>query len=182
MHNDLNKAEIEEKKAYEKQKMVATARKATQKYSNNFTQRLSVRKNDPKKSINRNVNEMHADSHDDLNLISAAQIKRLVDSEVVLSRVRRAVGYQHSVHKEDTVLHPSETTSAKELPDYNFSQEMLNPETRKRQAQDKLLMLQLEQGVLPETFIKPASDPEFLTIDLSNYGIGDVRGLCLGGW
>ncbi len=181
MHNDLNKAEIEEKKAYEKQKMVSTAQKAAQKYSNNFTLRLSVRKNDSKKSsINRNVNEMHADSHDDLNLVSAAQIKRLVDSEVVLSRVRRAVGYQHSVHNDNHST--TDVASSKQLPDYSFPQEVLNPETRKRQAQDKLLMLQLEQGVLPETFIKPATDPEFLTIDLSNYGIGDVRGLCLGGW
>ena len=65
-----------------------------------------------------------------------------------------------------------------------------------RLAIDKLLLAQLDQGVLPEMFIKRGrrvgngnedaidqadeNDDECVTVDLSNYGIGDVRGLCLG--
>ncbi len=55
-------------------------------------------------------------------------------------------------------------------------------ERSKRKAQDLLLLNQLEAGVLPETFIKASEDPRFITINLSQYGIGDVRGLCLGKW
>eukprot|EP01038_Epipyxis_sp_PR26KG_P005255 gene5255-7303_t len=56
----------------------------------------------------------------------------------------------------------------------------LSPGRSKRIAQDNLLLLQLDAGLFPETYIKPAMDPKFLTIDLSNYGIGDTRGLCVG--
>lgn len=52
----------------------------------------------------------------------------------------------------------------------------------KRLAQDNLLLMQIDSGVLPEMFIKHAGDSEFLTVDLSNYGIGDVRAMCLGKW
>lgn len=55
-----------------------------------------------------------------------------------------------------------------------------SPESCKRRAQDALLLTQLDLGVLPEQFIKKEADAQELTVDLSNYGIGDTRGECLG--
>jgi hypothetical protein len=54
-----------------------------------------------------------------------------------------------------------------------------------RHAQDKLLLLQLDRGVLPERFIKQgvdSEDPLHVSVILSKFGIGDVRGICLGNW
>lgn len=62
------------------------------------------------------------------------------------------------------------------------TEDVMLAERNKRKAQDLLLLNQLDSGVLPETFIKSSEDPRFVTINLSQYGIGDVRGLCLGKW
>ena len=54
-----------------------------------------------------------------------------------------------------------------------------------RRAQDKLLLQQLDNGVLPERFIKHGmhtDDPRHVSVILSKFGIGDLRGICLGRW
>jgi hypothetical protein len=50
---------------------------------------------------------------------------------------------------------------------------------KKRSAKDHLLLAQLRAGKIPEPFFKNSSNSRFVTIDLSNYGIGDTHGLCL---
>lgn len=68
----------------------------------------------------------------------------------------------------------------------------LMTETRRRLAQDQLLFAQLEAGLLPESFLKQSHKDQHpnphqrnnhshhgMTINLSRYGIGDQRGLCL---
>jgi hypothetical protein len=62
------------------------------------------------------------------------------------------------------------------------AEDVMLAERNKRKAQDMLLLNQLEAGVLPETFIKSSEDPRYVMVNLSQYGIGDVRGLCLGKW
>ncbi len=53
-----------------------------------------------------------------------------------------------------------------------------------RHAQDTLLLHQLDSGVIPERFIKGGvgDDPLHVSVVLSKFGIGDVRGICLGKW
>lgn len=50
-----------------------------------------------------------------------------------------------------------------------------------RVAEDVLLLAQLDAGKIPEEFLQKASHSTHLhvTIDLSNYSIGDAHGLCL---
>lgn len=54
-------------------------------------------------------------------------------------------------------------------------------EQQHRIAQDSLLLAQLSAGRIPEEFLqKAAHSPHMhVTVDLSNYGIGDTQGLCL---
>jgi hypothetical protein len=48
-------------------------------------------------------------------------------------------------------------------------------------AEDVLLLAQLDAGRIPEEFLQKASYSNHLhvTIDLSNYSIGDSQGICL---
>jgi len=69
--------------------------------------------------------------------------------------------------------------------DGSLAYRKLFSETNVRHAQDLLLLAQIERGVLPEQFIKQSSstdDPDHVNVVLSKYGIGDMRGLCLGIW
>lgn len=73
---------------------------------------------------------------------------------------------------------------------------MFTAEVIRREAQDKLLLAQLDAGLLPESFIKKPKpinengepiegeegELDGVVINLSKYGIGDERGLCLGKW
>ena len=49
-----------------------------------------------------------------------------------------------------------------------------------RIAQDALILAQLEAGIVPQTFIRRSDNLEYLDIDISNFGIGDKQGECLG--
>jgi hypothetical protein len=79
-------------------------------------------------------------------------------------------------------LKPQTMRSSMQFRQLVFDDELAMAETQKRLAQDRLLFSQLEAGILPETFIKPGSDPRSIMINLSKYGIGDIRGLCLSKW
>lgn len=69
--------------------------------------------------------------------------------------------------------------------DGSLAYRKLFSETNVRHAQDLLLLAQIERGVLPEQFVKQSlssDDPDHVSVVLSKYGIGDMRGLCLGIW
>ena len=69
--------------------------------------------------------------------------------------------------------------------DGSLAYRKLFSETNVRHAQDLLLLAQIERGVLPEQFIQQSAssdDPDHVSVVLSKYGIGDMRGLCLGIW
>ena len=67
--------------------------------------------------------------------------------------------------------------------------EKILAKTSRRRAQDLLLLTQLDEGILPEKFLKPGTgtggrnrDEDTVAVMLSKYGIGDTRGICLGRW
>lgn len=170
--------------------MMAIHHRSALKYSNQLSQRLSRRvatghsakPSSAGRTQPKSVSEMHIGHNEDhINVISRQQMQALppLPDVSTLSRLKRAVIGQNIGFDENDIRSPDRSQP---LPDYAFEPDRLNPETKKRQAQDKLLLLQLDAGVLPESYILPSADPNMLKIDLSNYGIGDKRGLCLGNW
>lgn len=173
MNNDLNRAEAEEKKSLERQKMQFVEKRLARKFSNTFIQRLSLRRKNSELLASgiKTASEIHAIRlEEDLNIVSSSQIEAVKAPMQSLTRLRRANDSNFSGFNRK--FHSSKID--------NNIDESYFPEIEKREAQDKLLFLQLDAGVLPEAFIKPSADPNFLTVDLSNYGIGDDRGVCLG--
>jgi hypothetical protein len=51
---------------------------------------------------------------------------------------------------------------------------------QKQNAQDKLLLTELENGLVPEDFINKSKLSTSVQLDLSHYGIGNKRAICLG--
>jgi hypothetical protein len=199
--------------AMEQRKMVIQQKKATRRYSNHFSQRLSQRKSE----ISQSINELHLTRNEDPHMIKSTDVQYLEDiQELKFHRMTRAVqsqfhGFTTNIPLLQKVKEAASSTTVpegKKLPSLtsnepikssivskfgisrNSDSNSLNKETEaimiaernKRKAQDMLLLSQLDAGVLPESFIKSSEDPRYITINLSQYGIGDVRGLCLGKW
>lgn len=159
-----------------------------------------------------NVSSMHATQDEDANLVTAEFIKALPDvQELHLQRLSRAVdsraseleslyasSAKSSAQQQEILGHqgtrssfisaaleslvPEDIRHSLSYRSLPLDRPKQMAETQKRLAQDRLLFNQLEAGILPETFIKPGGDPRSIMINLSRYGIGDARGLCLGKW
>ena len=105
---------------------------------------------------------------------------RLVSRRILSSSVESAADDSPHRRAGFTLTHPTDLNEGGSL-----AYRKLFSETNVRHAQDLLLLAQIERGVLPEQFIKQSTssdDPDHVNVVLSKYGIGDMRGLCLGIW
>jgi hypothetical protein len=183
MKNEQNKYDVRDREQLEHQKMVTfTATDSESRlYSSKFTQQI---KGSSAQGGSMSIKEMNLLKNEDQDLISSTQLKYLKDiEELNLTRVRRARDSKNiGLYKnEEESLSPlRERTQTPKTP---VSREIhKSPHKTKRESQDALLLLQLDAGMLPERFVKNNGDASALMIDLSNYGVGDKRGLCLGKW
>lgn len=180
MHGQIHAAEMEEKKALDEKKMSAFRKKvvATKKFSSGFQQRVSNRRH----ALASNVQEMHALKNEEANMVTAEDLESLPPiEEINLGRTTRAYkSLLTGVHATIDSEVKREENLQKTLR-YTI-EDMQQAERNKRIAQDKLLLNQLDAGVLPEQFIKPGTDPLSVTVMLTKHSIGDVRGICLGKW
>lgn len=178
MKNERNKIEAQEKHNMELTRMTTYSNPNAHKiYNNKFTQQ--IRRSSTVGLNNMSIKEMTVLKNEDPELISSQQLKTLQNiEEINFSRVNRAkTSKQIGLYKDaEEKLKLREKT-----PQTSRSRQIhKSPHKAKREAQDALLLLQLDAGVLPEKFVRHNSDVQTLVIDLSNYGIGDTRGLCLG--
>ena len=174
VRSQVHSAEQEELKQTEERRMeTIQIKKEIRKCSTAFSRRLSA------KRIGTTVREMHALRNEDPNMVTASNIQELpIPQEITLARINRALtsklsgvaNYLEQGNKGNILPPP---------PRYSEEDQRI-AERNKRIAQDQLLLNQLDAGVLPESFIKPGSDPQSVTINLSRFGIGDNRGICLG--
>lgn len=155
------------------------------KFSNQFNIRLSLTKG---LDGGQNVGEMHALRNEDSNMVTSANLADLPPpSELHFTRLARLNKTTNSgidkliedAKQINSILSPLETSQKQE---WGTRDSYISAETKKREAQDLLLLNQLESGVLPESFIKPGTNPLAININLSKYSIGDTRGMCLGKW
>ncbi len=170
-------------KAIEQQKMTVLPKKHIVRSINHFDKRVTQRRMEDSKLAGNNplkpANEAHVLRNEDPHMVKVSDIQALPTlQELHLQRIHRAMnskatGIDDFMHANGhATLRPS--SSSKQL------DATINAEMSKRRAQDMLLLHQLDAGVLPETFIKAAENPNAVMINLSQYGIGDQRGLCLG--
>lgn len=205
VRNKLNTARLQEIEALNQRNMTFTNKRMMRKASNTFSLRVSALKstaeskpNDAKMgALNQSIDEIHALRGEDSMMVTSSHLQALPDlQELHLSRLNRAVankvsGLDHALMNrripgmadsgEMARDNTKFLTNAYHAPSAR-REETMKAEINKREAQDRLLLHQLEAGLLPETFIKSQSEAEALTINLSKYGIGDQRGLCLGKW
>jgi hypothetical protein len=198
----LTQERFEEMQGNEMKKMATLHKHTTRRYSNAFAQKLDERRRSTTSGAD-NVSSLHAKKGEDANMVTADDVRSLADvKEMHLARLSRAVeskaaqletlfssnlpvgsplkGLQVSNQSmKAEIRQPQTIRSSMQLRQLVLDDELAMAETQKRLAQDRLLFSQLEAGILPETFIKPGSDPLSIMINLSKYGIGDVRGLCL---
>lgn len=156
------------------------AKSESRKYSNLFSRRLSS-----KPVSGSTVSEMHALRNEDPNMVTASILHELPEiQEMHLSRVQRAIASQltgfASVIQPKPITHNTSNGGSSSAGTRYSDEDYQAAERSKRIAQDQLLLQQLDKGVLPESFIKSNATARSITINLSRYGIGDVRGVCLG--
>jgi len=189
MQNQLHNHRMEELKAIEQQKMVTLPKKHIPRSINNFSKRMTGRhieeSNKTGDSTNAlksaSVSALHLGRNEDPHMVKASEIHNLPSlQDLHFQRIHRAMnskatGISNYMHTTvDVGVRPNSGSRSAIATDH------LLAEKSKRKAQDMLLLHQLDAGVLPEIFIKTADNPKAVTINLSQYGIGDNRGLCLG--
>eukprot|EP01039_Chlorochromonas_danica_P011301 gene11301-12608_t len=152
--------------------------------------------------LSQSIDEMHALRNEDHLQPTAADLNDLPDlHELHLGRLTRAVANRivtfsrakpksngqesKSPSREALAGSRSQQGQRKGTQDLYLApnareEESILAELNKREAQDRLLLHQLEAGVLPESFIRTDADCGSIVINLSKYGIGDKKGLCLG--
>jgi hypothetical protein len=143
--------------------------------------------------LSQHIGAMHALRNEDSLMLTASQLDQMPDlQQIHLTRLNRAVA--NRLTGADKLLFNNDATAARSTsPGDNLGSaspvqqslpddDLLKAQLSKREAQDRLILHQLDMGLLPETFIKSCADANALTINLSKYGIGDARGLCLGKW
>jgi hypothetical protein len=180
MHGQVHHVEFEEKRALDEKKMSAFRKKvvSTRKFSSAFQQRVSSRRH----ALASNVQEMHALKNEEANMVTAEDLESLPPvEEINLGRTTRAYKSMLTGVHEAIEAEISKEDSLKKTLRYTIA-DMQIAEKNKRLAQDKLLLSQLDAGVLPEQFIKPGTDSLSVTVMLTKHSIGDVRGVCLGKW
>ncbi len=180
MHAQVHTVQMEEQKALDEKKMSAFRKKvvSTRKFSTGFQQRVTSRRH----ALASNVQEMHALKNEEANMVTAEDLESLPPiEEINLGRTTRAYkstltgvhnAIEEQINKEESLQKTIRYTIA----------DMQKAERNKRIAQDKLLLNQLDAGVLPEQYIKPGTDALSVAVMLTKHGIGDIRGVCLGKW
>lgn len=209
VRNQLNTARLQEIEAMNHRNMTYSHRKMMRKSSNTFSLRVSALRDSPRNStvglhegenkklatLTQKIDEMHATRNEDRVMVTAQDLHDLPDlQELNLGRLNRAVN--NKLAGFDLLILPPKSAAGKPNAEKSLLSSVegayhspavrkdaaFRAEINKREAQDRLLLHQLDAGLLPETFIKSQSDAEALTVNLSKYGIGDDRGLCLGKW
>eukprot|EP00981_Chlorochromonas_danica_P013117 scaffold5887_cov173-Ochromonas_danica.AAC.1 len=149
--------------------------------------------------LSQSIDEMHALRNEDHLQPTAADLNDLPDlHELHLGRLTRAVANRivtfsrakpksngqesKSPSREALAGSRSQQGQRKGTQDLYLApnareEESILAELNKREAQDRLLLHQLEAGVLPESFIRTDADCGSIVINLSKYGIGDKKGL-----
>lgn len=148
--------------------------------------------------LSQSIDEMHALRNEDHLQPTAADLNDLPDlHELHLGRLTRAVANRIVNFSRTKPSAESKSPSREAVRSQNGErkrtqdlyqapnareEESIQAELNKREAQDRLLLHQLEAGVLPESFIRTDAECDSIVINLSKYGIGDKKGLCLGKW
>lgn len=169
---------------YQKRKMAMQRKKPTQRFANSFAKRItSSTRNvlsdgqdsasfigNPFSGLEGEETVITADYLHSLPLSDEIRHQRMI--RATMGRFNQLVVLSESID-EQMLVEKSVTEST------NIEELSKHADQRKREAQDRLLLNQLDSGMLPELFIKPGGDPRYVAIDLLKYGIGDQRGLCL---